>query len=112
MQNKCEASQLLVEFVNQVHRDIHMDNSSEFTSFAQNILSSPELSDIDLSENDKQKRTDPQVLKAIPGLAPSSILSSWGEEERNKLQTILKEYEDIFRKINLTLANVKLRNIA
>ena len=66
MQN-VEASKLAKEFVNRILKDIDMDTSSEFSSFAQNFMSSTELSEIGLSENEKRKRTDPQLLKAIPG---------------------------------------------
>ena len=80
IQDSREASKLSAEFVNQVHRDLDLDTSSEFSSFAQNFLSSTVPSDIDLSENGKRKRTDPQLLKPIPGPDISSVLSSWGEE--------------------------------
>ena len=37
IQDRLEASKLSAEFVNQVHRDINLDTSSEFSSFAQNF---------------------------------------------------------------------------
>ena len=74
-----------------------MDTSLEFSCLAQNCLSSTEPSEMYQSENEKRKRRDPQLLKAIPGPNLSSILSSWtGEETEDKLETILKEYEDLF----------------
>ena len=96
MQSICEASKLTKEFVNRIHKDIDLDTSSEYSSFAQNFLSSTEPSEIGLSENEKRKSTDPQLLKAIPGPDLSSVLSSWGEEARDKLEVILTEYEALF----------------
>ena len=97
--DNCEASKLSSEFVNQVHRDIGLGTSSEFISFAQNILSSSETSKIGLLKNEKRKRTDPQLLMPIPCPDLSSVLSSWVEEARDKLDGILNEYEDLFMKI-------------
>ena len=48
--DNCEASKLSAEFVNQVHRDVDSDTSSVFISFAQNILSSTEMTEVGLSE--------------------------------------------------------------
>ena len=79
IQDSLEASKFSTEFVNQVHTDLDLNTSSEFSSFAQNFLSSTEPSEIDLSENQKRKRTDPQLLKPIPGPDLSSVLSSWGK---------------------------------
>ena len=45
MQTEGEASKLSAEYVNQVHRNFDMDTSSEFSSFAQNFLSSTEPSE-------------------------------------------------------------------
>ena len=98
MQTEGEVSKLSAEYVNQIRRNFDMDTSSEFSSFAQNFLSSTEPSEAGLSDNEKRKRTDPQLLKAIPGPDLSSVLSSWREEARNKLETILNEYEDLFMK--------------
>ena len=98
IQDSREASKLSAEFVNQVHRDLDLDTSSEFSSFAQNFLSSTEPSEIGLSENEKRRRTDPQLLKPIPGPDLSSVLSSWGEGARDKLASVLSEYDDLFMK--------------
>ena len=59
MQNVGEASKLAKDFVNRIHKDIVMDTSSEYSSFAQNFLSPTEPSDMGLSEKEKRKRTDP-----------------------------------------------------
>ena len=72
-----------------------MGTSSEFSSFAQNFLSSTGMSEIDLLENEKRKRTDPQLVKPVPGPDLSSVFSSWGEEARDKLEGTLNEYEDL-----------------
>ena len=77
--NENESLKSSVEIVNQVRTNIDLETSSEFSSFAQNFLSSTELSEVDLSENEKRERTDPQLLKAIPGPDLTSVLSSWGE---------------------------------
>ena len=108
MQTEGEASKLSAEYVNQIHRNFVMDTSSEFSSFAQNFSSSTEPSEAGLSDNEKRKRTDPQLLKAIPGPDLSSVLSSWGEEARNKLETILNEYEDLFMKKRSDIGRCKI----
>ena len=108
MQTEGEASKLSAEYVNQIHRNFDMNTSSEFSSFAQNLLSSTEPSEAGLSDNEKRKRTDPQLLKAIPGPDLSSVLSSWGEEARNKLETILNEYEDLFMKNKSDIGRCKI----
>ena len=55
MQNVGEASKLAKEFVNRIHKDVDLDTSSEYSSFAQSFLSSTEPSEIGLSENEKGK---------------------------------------------------------
>ena len=62
----------LIEFIQM------SETSSEFSSFAQNFLSSTEMSEEGLSKSEKHARTDPQLLKPIPGPDLSSVLSSWG----------------------------------
>ena len=59
------------------------DTSTEFSFFAQNVLSSTEMSEEGLTENEKRARTDPQLLKPIPGQDLSSVLSFWGEGARD-----------------------------
>ena len=108
MQSVCEAPKLTKEFVNRIHKDIYLDTSSEYSSFAQNFSSSTEPSEIGLSENEKRKCTDPQLLKAIPGPDLSSVLSSWGEEARDKLEVILTEYEDLFMKNKSDIGRCKI----
>ena len=107
MQTEGEAPKLSAEYVNQVHRNFDMDTSSEFSSFAQNFLSSTEPSEAGLSDNEKRKTTDTQLLKAIPGPDLSSVLSSWGEA-RNKLEIILNEYEDLFMKNKSDIGRCKI----
>ena len=108
MQNICEASKLTKELVNRIHKDIDLDTSSEYSSCAQNFLSSTEPSVIGLSENEKRKCTNPQLLKAIPGPDLSSVLSLWGEEARDKLEVILTEYEDLFMKNKSDIGKCKI----
>ena len=108
MQNICEYSKLTKEFVNRIHENIDFDTSSEYSSFAQNFLSSTEPSEIGLSESEKRKRTEPQLLKAIPGPNLSLVFSSWGEEARDKLELILTEYEDLFMKNKSDIGNCKI----
>ena len=108
MQNNCEASNLTVEIVNQVHRDFDMNTSSDFSSFAHNFLSSTEPSKVGLSENERRKGTDPQLLKTIPGPDISFVLSFWGEEARDKLETILIEYEDLIMKNKSDIGRCKI----
>ena len=85
--NENESLKSSVEIVNQVRTNIDLETSSEFSSFAQNFLSSTELSEVDLSENDKRERTDPQLLKTIPGPDLTSVLSSWGKGRETSLRT-------------------------
>ena len=108
IQDSREASKLSAEFVNQVHRDLDLDTSSEFSSFAQNFLSSTEPSEMGLSENEKRKRTDPLLLKPIPGPDLSSVLSSWGEGARDKLASVLSEYDDLFMKNKFDIGRCKI----
>ena len=108
IQDSREASKLSAEFVNQVHRDLDLDTSSEFSSFAQNFLSSTEPSEIGLSENEKGRRTDPQLLKPIPGPDISSVLSSWGEGARDKLASVLSENDDLFMKNKSDIGRCKI----
>ena len=74
------------------------DTSSEFSSFAQNYLSSTELSEENMSESEKRAQTDPQLLKPIPGPEQSSVLSFWGKGARDQLAEVLNEYDDLFMK--------------
>ena len=108
IQDSREASKLSAEFVNQVHRDLDLDTSSEFSSFAQNFLSSTEPSEMGLSENEKRKRIDPLLLKPIPGPDLSSVLSSWGEGARDKLASVLSEYDDLFMKNKSDIGRCKI----
>ena len=80
----------LVEHVNNIRIVNFSDTSSEFSSFAQNFLSSTELSEEEMSENEKRAQTDPQLLKPIPGLDLSSVFSFWGGEgARDQLAEVL-----------------------
>ena len=87
-----------VQRVNNINIVDFSDTSTEFSSFAQNFLSSTEMSEEDLTENEKRANTDPQLLKPIPGPNLSSVLSSWGEGARDQLAKILDEYDDLFMK--------------
>ena len=49
----------LVEHVNNIRTINFSDTSSEFSSFAQKFLSSTELSEEEVSENEKHAQTDP-----------------------------------------------------
>ena len=66
------------------------------------------MSEIGLSEIEKRKMTDPQLLKPIPGPDLSSVLSSWREGARHKLQGILNEYEDLFMKNKADIGRCKI----
>ena len=88
----------LVERVNNIRIVNFSDTSSEFSSFAQNFLSSTELSEEEVSENEKRAQTDPQLLKPIPGPDMSSVFSFWGEGARDQLAEVLNEYNDFVMK--------------
>ena len=70
----------LIEQVNNTNIVDLDDTSSEFSSIAQNFLSSTELSEEDMSENEKRAQTDPNLLKPIPGPDLSSVLFLGGRE--------------------------------
>ena len=74
-----KASALFVEQTNRIHAVDLSDASSEFSSVVQNFLSSTEMSEEGLSENEKRKRTDPQLLQAFSCSDLSSVLSFRGE---------------------------------
>ena len=92
-----ETSVSIVEHDNNIKIVDLSDTSTEFSSFAQNFLST-EMPEEGLSENEKRGRTDPQLLKSIPGPELSSVLSFWGEGARNQLAQVLNEYDDFFTK--------------
>ena len=99
----------LFERINRVHAiDLLNETSSEFSSFAQNFLSSTEISEEELSENEKRARTDPQLLKPIAGPDFSSVLSSWGEEARDQLANVLNEYDDLFMKHKTNIGRCRI----
>ena len=55
-----ETNVLSIEQINRVHAiDLLNETSSEFSSFSQNFLSSTEISEEELSANEKRPRTDP-----------------------------------------------------
>ena len=56
------------------------------------------MSEEALSENEKCERTDPRLLKLIPGPDLSSVLSFLGEGARDQLAKLLNEYDDLFMK--------------
>ena len=88
----------LVEHVNIIRFVNFSDTSSEFSSFAQNFLSSTELSEEEVSKNEKRAQTDPQLLNTKPGPDLSSVLSFWGEGARDQLAEVLNEYDELFMK--------------
>ena len=85
---------LFVEHVNNI--DVVDLSDTEFSSFAQNFLSSTEMSEEGLSEDEKRERTDPHLLKPIPGPDLSSVLSFWGQGARDQLIKVLIEHDDLF----------------
>ena len=93
-----ETSVTSVERINNINVVDLSDTSTEFSSFAQNFLSSTDMSEEGLTENEKRARTDPQLLKPIAGPDLSSVLSFWGEGERDQLAKVLNEYDDLFMK--------------
>ena len=74
-----EASALSVEQTNRIHTIDLSDTSSEFSWFDQIFSSSTEMSEKGLSNNEKLKRTDPQLLNSFPSPNLFSVLSSWGK---------------------------------
>ena len=67
-----------------------------------------------LSENGKRKRKDQQLLNQLqnPTSLPSVLFG--GGDAKEKLVSILEEYEDLFmkEKKRLTYEGVKMRNIS
>ena len=72
-----------MEHVNNIDVVDLIDTSTEFSSFAQNLLSSIEKSEEGLSEFEKREKTDPQLMKPIPGPDLSSVQPFWGEGARD-----------------------------
>ena len=103
-----ETAMSFVEHVDKVHAVEFSDTSSDFSSFAQNFLSSTEMSEEELSENEKRARTDPQLLKPIPGPDLSSVLSFWGEGARDQLAGVLNEYDNLFMKYKADIGKCKV----
>ena len=104
-----EIDKPLFEQVNRVYTDEWLnETSSEYSSFAQNFLSSTEMSEEGLSESEKRARTDPQLLRPIPGPDLSSVLSSWGEGARDQLASVLSEYDDLFMKHKADIGRCKI----
>ena len=66
------------------------------------------MSAVGLSECEIKRRTDPQLLKTIAGHNLSSVLSSWGEGARDRLQDILSDYEDLFIKNKADIGRCKI----
>ena len=66
------------------------------------------MSQTDLYETEKRKRTDPQLLKPIPSADISFVLFSLGEEGRDELEGILNEYEDLFMKNTSDIGKCKV----
>ena len=103
-----ETATSFVEQINKVHAVDLSQTRPEFSSFAQNFLSSTEMSEEELSENEKPARTDPQLLKPIPGPDLSSVLSFWGEGTRDQLASNLNEYDDLFMKHKADIGRCKI----
>ena len=104
-----EIDKPLFEQVNRVYTEEWLnETSSEYSSFAQNFLSSTEISEEGLSESEKRAQTDPQLLKPIPGPDLSSVLSSWGEGARDQLASVLSEYDDLFMKHKADIGRCKI----
>ena len=76
--------------------------------FAKSFWSYTEISEIGLSEYEKRARTDPQLLKAIPGPDLSSVLSFRGEVTRDQLANVLSEYDDLFMKHKADIGRCKI----
>ena len=87
-----------MERVNNINIVDLSDSSTEFSSFAQNFLSTTEMSEEGLTENEKRARTDPQLLKPIPGPDLSCPFLLRGEGARNQLAKVLNEYDVLFMK--------------
>ena len=85
-----EASALFVEQTNRIHAIDLSDTRSEFSSFAQNFLSSTEMSEEGMSENEKHKRTDPQLPKPIFGPNLSSVFFGGGLRGERPTSTCFK----------------------
>ena len=102
-----EASSLSVEQNNRIQAVDLCD-----TSLAQSFSSSTEITEKGLAEIEKSRRTDPQLLKAIPGPDLSSVLSFWGEEARDQLANILKENDDLFMKHKADIGSCKIAKTA
>ena len=101
-----ETSALFVERNNIINAVDLNESSYEFSSFAQHFVSSTELSEEELSKSEKCERTDPQLLKPIPG--PLLCFVFLGEGSKRSTRNVVKEYNDLFMKHKADIGRCKI----
>ena len=87
----------LFKKINRIYAVDLSDTALNLVFLPKTFLHSTEMSEEGLSENEKRKRTDPQLLKAIPGPHLSSVLSICGEIARDQLANVLNELDDLLK---------------
>ena len=85
-----------VDFYHKVYKESNLNTiSSEFE-----FLSTTDPTEESLSDREKRKRTDPELMALIPG--PESHLQDvgdlWGSEASTSLENILTGFDDLFVK--------------
>ena len=85
IQDSLKAMKFPSEFVNRVHGDFDLDTRSEFSSFSHNFLSPTEMSEMVLSESEKRKKPNPQLLRTTPGSDFFSVLSFLAKEQSGQV---------------------------
>ena len=98
-----------VEFVNRVFEMEFSDTSSEYSSlFHSQFPSATEPSEAPLSEAKVRKRTDPELLKPIPGPDLKTVACNWGEKTKVDLENLLLEYDELFMKHKADIGRCKI----
>ena len=85
-----------------------ISNSDEFRSSSDEFLSCSECPLDDFSEFERDKITDPELLKEIPKLDLSEVEKTWGPEVCKKLENLMDEYESLFMKHKADLGRCTL----
>jgi len=86
----------------------NVNNDQFYSSSSEEFLSGSECPLDDFSEFEKDKVTDPELLKAIPKLDLSEVEKTWGTDVKHQLENLMDEYESLFMKHKADLGRCKL----
>ena len=110
IQTENVSEDISTESINRICTDMEFSSSSsELSSLFHYEFPSPtEASEAPLSEAEVRKRTDPELLKPIPGPNLDSVALNWGEETKTKLENLLLEYDELFMKHKADIGRCKI----